>query len=119
MTTVVKTEGKHSSEFILSEGNGDISRENGVLASGQSVVDGQVMKKTANKLVKCGDGDSEEQVVGIIIGNHTVTADTPVVYIARDATVKGSALTYGTDTSEDTDAELVAGLADLNIIVRD
>jgi hypothetical protein len=44
MTTVVKTEGQHRGEFLVSEGNGHISREAAPVTSGQNLVDGRVVK---------------------------------------------------------------------------
>lgn len=98
----VKTEAKHAEEFLLREGNGDISREAGTVASGQTLVDGQAVMFSAGKLVAAAgahdtEGDTTEDIAGIICGNWDVDADTTgVPYIARLATVKDSAITYHT-----------------------
>jgi hypothetical protein len=50
----VKTEGRHAAEFVLSEGNGSISRDNIVILSGAGVVvPGTVLGK-----ISVGDGSS-------------------------------------------------------------
>lgn len=122
----VKTEGKHTEEFLLREGNGDISREKATLTNGQTVVDGQVVKLTASKLVAAtGAHDTagvstETTIVGIVCGNWTATADIPnVPYIARLATVKDSAMTYYTGGFDAVKkAAVIAVLAAKNIISR-
>lgn len=101
MTTPL-TEGKHKEEFLLSEGNGGISRESGTLASGQTLVDGQAVKDNGSgKLIAAAGthdtaGDSTETILGIVSGNWSVSADTTVPYIARLATVRTVAVTYHT-----------------------
>ena len=99
----VKNEGQRAGEFIVSEGNGAISREKGTLASGQNVVDGQAVKLSGGKLVAATgshhtDGSSDEAIAGLVIGSHNVMADTPVAYVARMAEVKASAIKLSTAT---------------------
>lgn len=123
---VTKTEGFHPAEFLLSEGAGSISRETALLTSGQSVLDGQVLKFTAGKLVAAvgthdSDGETTEDLAGVVVGNHVVSADTPVVYIARMAELKSSALklhtTVGGGAAAAT-ASIVAWLATKMLVRR-
>lgn len=95
----VKTEGQHAGEFLVSEGPGSISREEGTLKSGEVVIDGQVLALNAGKLV-ASDGGSGEDIVGIVIGAHDASdADKKhVPYIARLAEVKEDLVTAA-DTS--------------------
>jgi hypothetical protein len=103
----VLTEQQHAGEFLVSEGNGSISRESGTLLSGQVVIDGEVAILAAGKL-KAGTGASGEDVVGIFYGAHDATgADKPSVpYIARLAEVKEDLVTAedGTGNTVDWDA---------------
>ena len=114
MTTF--TEAQHKGEFLVSEGNGSISREVGVLLSGQVVIDGCVAIVAAGKL-KAGTGASGEDVVGIFYGAYDATgADLAgVVYIARLAEVKEDLVSAedGTGNTVDWDA-----LNALNIYAR-
>lgn len=122
----VKTEGKHTEEFLLREGNGDISRESILLLSGQTAVDGQAIKDNGSgkAIVAAGThntaGVSTETILGIICGNYTaVSADTRVAYIARLATVKDAVVTYhsgGADAAKK--AAVKAALKALLIIQR-
>lgn len=114
-----KTEGKHAGEFIISEANGELSRETITVASGQNLVDGQAFQLSSGKAV------AKDAVVntaglfvtplkGFIIGNHNRTSTGPdgaadevgVPYIARLAEVKAAALTLpsGKETLAKADA---------------
>jgi hypothetical protein len=109
MTTF--TQGARAAEFILSEANGNLSRENGV--AGETLPAGEVVKITANKLVSY---DGSGTVVGVVM--NACVLDDKVAYIARDAEVKSDLLssTEATDGVIDTDA--ITGLAALHVIVR-
>lgn len=97
-----KTEPQHKGEFLVSEGNGEISREVGVLTAGQKVGDGRLLSVVGGKLVVStghlnSGGASDEVFAGFAYGatDASVTGpggsvDTPVVYIARLAEVKTS-----------------------------
>jgi hypothetical protein len=128
MTT--KTEGRHAAEFILSEANGNRSRENGTVAQGQTLVAGEVVMLSAGKLVtQDGALDTGGELVtaseGIILDNVDTSsdgtnADTPAAYIKRDAEVNGNLVTFPPETTDTGErAATVASLASLGIIVRD
>jgi hypothetical protein len=112
----VKTEKQHTGEFLISEGEGTISREKGTLLSGQNLKDGTVLQLTTGKL-KGSEGASGEVIVGIIYGDHDATAGdlANVPYIARLAEVDAT-LVYAAEVSGATvnETELNA----LNIYLR-
>lgn len=124
---MAETETKHSAEFICSEGNGTISRESGTLASGETVEDGQMLKLDTGKLYAAegtfdSNGDSDETLVGFVIGNWDVSADTPVPYVARLAVLKESAVVLHTnsdsETIADSNAAIEAYLVTVDLILR-
>lgn len=101
---VVKTEGRHKGEFLMSRANGDLSMEVATLTSGQKVVDGQVLSVVGGKLVAAtghlaSSGLSDEVFGGIAFGNYDASAtganaDTSIVVVARLAEVKANALKF-------------------------
>lgn len=116
---VVKTEGQHQGEYLVSEGNGAISREAGTVASGQNLKDGDVLGGTPAALVKLTKttGIVAADIVGIAYGDWDATAGaiTGVPYIARLAEVD-RALIYGAVGANE--AQLVAALKAVTIIPR-
>lgn len=128
---VVKTETQHQGEFLLSEAPGTLSREAGVLSSGQVVVDGQVLKWSGTELIAAtgsidSDDASDEDVAGIAYGNYDASADgpkgavdTPIVYIARLAEVKLANVTlYTAAAAALKTAAMKAKLKTMNIVTR-
>lgn len=128
----VKTETQHQGEFLISEASGSRSREQGVLSSGQKVVDGQVLKWSGTELVEAvgtldSDDAATEDIAGIAFGAADASStgpngsvDTDIAYIARDAEVLASKVTYtesGTDTATKV-AALKVALAAKGIISR-
>lgn len=111
------TEGKHTAEFLLSEGNGFISRENIVLDStAAAMVPGTLLGKMANGNYKsyanansAGDADAAGGILYAAAPDLAVTQK--AVMIAHIAEVQGSMLT-GLDTAGR--ADLVA----LGIVIR-
>lgn len=127
----VKTETFHAEEFLLNEGNGGISREAATVASGQVLVDGQVVKDNGSGKMIAAAGnhdsgnDSTETILGVVCGNWDSSASGTnadilgVPYIARLATVKDVALTYHTGGADANKKAAVKGaLKDLYIIQR-
>jgi len=112
----VLTEATHAGEFLLSEGNGRISRESVTVASGQNLVAGTVIGTiTASGKVAAYDNtavDGTATATGILWDAVNATAaDRPGAAIVRLAEVNGALLTGN-------DAAGTADLAALNIIVR-
>lgn len=127
----VKTETFHAEEFLLREGNGDISREAATVASGQVLVDGQVVKDNGSGKMIAAAGnhdsgdDSTEAILGVVIGNWDSSATGTnadilgVPYIARMATVKDMAITYHTGGADALKKAAVKGkLKEMLIIQR-
>lgn len=110
-------EGKHTAEFLLSEGNGSISREVGILAANVAAIpSGTVLGRVTatSKLVPYSNAaaDGSQAAVGVLYANAAISAtDQDVTYIARSAEVTGVELTGA-------DAAAVTDLAALGIVVR-
>lgn len=124
---VTYTEAAHTAEFILSEANGQRSREAGTLASGQDLAAGTVLQDNgAGKMIAFdGDlntaGDLVDQAAGILLAATDATdGDKDIAYIARDAEVNLKLLTYPAEsTAGGEEADTIASLALLGIIARD
>ena len=124
---VIKTEGQHAGEFIVSEGNGSISREAGTLLTDADMyVDGTVLvDDAAGKLARLtGDAGAlgtGVEIAGILIGNWDASAGdiAGVPYLARLAEVNDAELTYPEESTAGGEKDAaVAALATLNIITR-
>ena len=112
------TEGKHTAEFLLSEGNGSISREQGVLRSESGALAAGTLLGRVWETGELSAYDSSHDpegvaiVVGVLYANAAdSTADQKVTYIARYAEVIGSELTG-------LDAPGLSQMAGLGIVVR-
>lgn len=120
MTTF--TEAAHAAEFILSESNGHRSREEREIATGITLVAGQVFQLTAGKATTfTGTVDSNgalvTQAAGIAI--YPGTAGEKIATLERDAEVNINCLTYPAETtSGDEEANTIASLKLLGIITR-
>ncbi len=125
----VKTEARHTAEFILSEGNGGISRDNGTVLKGQKLAAGEVVQLSAGKLIAHDGlldtaGDAITPAEGIVIEpiDASVTgkdADVPAAYIARMAEVNNNLLAYPLETTAGGEKAAVnASLAVKLIIAR-
>lgn len=110
-------ESTRAGEFLIAEGNGSISREKVVVASGEgALVPGTVLGKvTASGKYAAYDNaaaDGTETAAGILYAAVDATsADADAVVIVRHAEVDGSLLTGN-------DANGTADLAAIQIIVR-
>lgn len=110
-------EGKHTAEFLLSEGNGSISREVGELAANVAAIPaGTVLGKVTatGRLVPYTNAasDGSQTAVGVLYANAAISAaPRDVTYIARSAEVTGVELTGA-------DAAALTDLAALGIVVR-
>ena len=114
MTTL--TEGRHAGEFIISEGNGWISREGVTIVTGQNLAAGTVLGKitASGKYAAYSNAasDGTEVAAGILFEAVNATGgDKKGVMIARHAEVNGDELTGN-------DANGTADLKALAIIVR-
>lgn len=124
MTTVF-SEGRHSGEFLLTEGNGQISREVGVIASGSGIIaPGTVLGKitASGKYVASpatGADGSQTAVAVALYGCDATSADQKVAIVARDSEVKAEALVFQSTVNDSTKkAAKATQLAAVGIIVR-
>ena len=123
MTVLVET--RHPGEFILSEANGQRSREAIIIASGAGVIAaGTVLGKvtaTAKYIASAiGATDGSETPAAVAIyGADATSADVTVSAIVRDAEVNGNCLTYHADRDQAAEkAAANAALTTLGVIVR-
>jgi hypothetical protein len=131
MTVLI--ENQTAGEFLVSEGNGAISRESGTLLSGQLVADGTVLVLAASKLRAAveADFDTDGTIVGfagIVVGRYDASATGTnadiknVPYIARLAEVNDELVVYpeiGTDTEDaDRKTAVLAAMTAVMIIAR-
>jgi hypothetical protein len=91
---------RHPGEFILTEQQGHLSRENAIIASGNGpIVPGQVLGKiTASgkyNIYKPAAVDGSQTAAAIAIyGGDSTSADLPVSIIARLAEINGNTLVW-------------------------
>ncbi len=121
-----KTETRHAAEFILSEANGQRSRESGTVVSGQDLAAGAVVEVSGGKLTafttdELTDGSLITEAEGIIIDAADASAADVkgVAYIARDAEVNINLLAFPAETTTGGEkAHVIASLGKLGIIAR-
>jgi len=121
MTTLTET--THAGGFIMSEANGQRSRDTVTVLSGQDLEAGAVLgKKTSGgKYVAYNSnaGTGEETAVAILIAKCDATGgDTKAAVIARDAEVNGDELLYQTTSPAQDTAGAATDLASVGIVVR-
>lgn len=123
MTVLV--EGRHPGEFIMTEANGQRSRENITVASGAGIIaPGTVLGKitASGKYISSAIGalDGSEIAAAIAIyGADASTQDVAISAIVRDAEVNGIILTWHADRDQPAEkASAIADLAARGIIVR-
>lgn len=110
-----KTEGVHNAEFLLSEGNGQISRELILIAAGAGIVAAGTMLTAANAPITTNYGDAAKIVYGTV---DATAADAEAAAIARHAEVHGELLNWPTAASDDDKVAASTALAAQGIIVR-
>jgi hypothetical protein len=123
MTVLVET--RHPGEFILSEANGQRSREAITIASGAGIIAaGTVLGKvTASgkyiaSAVGATDGSEVPSAIAIY-GADASASDVTVSAIIRDAEVNGKCLTYHADRDQPVEKTAAnVALATLGVIVR-
>ena len=123
----VLTEKAHTAEFILSEANGQRSREADTVVSGQNLGVGEVVQKdgdgklTAFVDVQNSDGSQVDEAAGILIYAADATAADVkgVAYIDGDAEVNDNLLIFPTETTTGGEKALtIVSLGLLGIKVR-
>jgi hypothetical protein len=123
MTTYL--EGRHPGEFLMTEANGQRSRQAITIASGSGILaPGTVLglitasgKYTASAV---GAVDGSQVAVAVsLYGCDASQADAQVSAILRDAEVNGASLTYHADRDQAAEKQAAnADLAAVGIIVR-
>lgn len=114
------TEGRHSGEFLLSTGNGNISFDNATLAEG-NLAAGTVLGIVDGDYVALDPGSSgdDAEAVAILLSKTDATDDPkPCAVVARQAEVIGAALVWPEGISDPDKATAIAELAAKGIIVR-
>jgi hypothetical protein len=121
----VLTETRHAGEFVLSEGNGNISRDSITIVSGAGVVRaGTVLGKitASGKYTPSPATGADGSQVAVAVNIYEVdatSADVAVAAIMRDAEVNVNTLTYAASVDDNTKkAAKATQLAAVNIIVR-
>lgn len=119
------SEARHAGEFIMSEGNGHISREVVTVVSGAgALAAGTVLAKvTASGKYKASTAtgsDGGQTAVAVLFAPVDATsADVSAVVIARDAEINGNLLAYDSSVDDATKkAAKATQLAAVGIIVR-
>jgi hypothetical protein len=123
MTVLI--EGLHPGAFLMSEANGQRSRENIILGSGAGIIaPGTVLGKvTASgkyiaSAVGAADGSETPAAVNIY-GADASASDAAVSAIVRDAEVNGHCLVYHADRDQPAEKDAAnSALGALGIIVR-
>lgn len=123
MTTL--TEGRHAGEFIVSEANGDRSRNQATLVSGQDLAAGAVLglitasgKYTAHDPVTPATDGSEVARAILLAPTDASGGDQRCVVVDLDAEVDGGALTWHATISGPQKAAGIAALLTHGIKVR-
>ncbi len=115
-------EGKHTGEFIVSESNGNRSRETVILAIGENLsagtVLGQVTTSKKYKRHNPGASDGTQKAVAILYDNVNATQDTKAVIVARDSEVAKAKLVYSDGADESAKTKALDELSKNGIIGR-
>lgn len=119
--SILKTEGYHTLEFLLSEAEGNRSRDvhTVTIAGGVGLPSGTVLGKitATGKLIKYVDtaSDGSQTAVGVLYNElPAVNGDYQATVFKRDAEVIGTVLNGGAGVDANGKADLLA----LGIIVR-
>lgn len=119
-----ETMGARTLEFLLSEGNGNYSREAVTILSGQNLAAGTVLGKiTASgkyKAATATGSDGGENAVAVLVAAVDASGgDLPGVAIVRAAEVKEDYLVFGATIDDGTkEAAAIAQLKAVGIIAR-
>lgn len=124
MTTL--TEGAHKAEYMVSEANGDLSRERILLKSGQVYKACSVLAKFTSggdtgkyTVLNPAASDGSQTAAAILYGSVDATsADAPGVAHVRQCEVNGKIIIFPTGISSPNKANAIAALAAASIIVR-
>lgn len=121
MTT--QNETTHAGDFILSEANGNRSRDNATLISGQDLQAGAVIGKITSggkwTAYDPSASDGSQTNLGILLSAIDASGgDTACVVIARDCEVNGDQLIYKDVSPAPVPATVATALLLTGIVVR-
>ncbi len=117
------TESVHTGEFLVSEGNNTLSREQIELAANLTLFSGTVLgKNTATDVYRPLDVDASDgsQMAAGLLYNNTTTGATggEAVLIARSAEVDQSLLIWADAITDEQQATAIGELAAMDILLR-
>lgn len=117
------TQKPRTGDFILSEANGTLSRENAILAAGKALDAGAVLGQVTatEKYVEwspAAEDGSETAAAILYAATDASDADAACVVIARQAEVKADALLWPTAATEPQKAAAITALAAREILSR-
>jgi hypothetical protein len=127
MTTTFFQEGRNVSEFVLTEEEGYLSRDNVIIGASQTIVPGQILgqltggdKSAAALLAVANPPTGAEAPMGIALypAMTGVGETMEIAVISRLAEVNGLRLVYFTGATTNQQEAINALLAARNIIVR-
>jgi len=119
----VLTEGPHKGEFVVSEGNGSISREVVTILNGRTLKPGTVLGKvtTSGKyrdLDPAGSDGSEVAAAILYDAADASAGDVKAVAIVRLAEVNAAEITWPDGITDNQKQTALGQLASANIIAR-
>ena len=119
----VMTEGQHTGEFIVSEGNGSISRETVIILNGRTLEPGTVLGRvtTSGKYREIDPVATSGAEVAVAVLFDAVDAsdgDAPGVVITRLAEVHGGEVVWPSGITDPQKQTAIGQLAVTTIIVR-
>ncbi|WP_419831770.1 head decoration protein [Endozoicomonas atrinae] len=119
----MKTEGMHTGEFLVSEGNNSISREQVTFGANLDMEPGTVVAKVTatgvyRPLAPAADDGSQVAAGVLFAGKVTDASGGEGVIIARLAEVVDSLLIWPAGITDEEQAAAVGELAGLDIITR-
>lgn len=116
----VKTETRRTGDFLLSEANGTLSRENATIALGTLVpgtVLGQITASGKYVILAPGASDGSQTAAGVLYG-HADGTDVPGVVIKRLAEVRADMLVFPAGISAPNKTAALAALAGAHVVAR-
>jgi hypothetical protein len=116
----VKTETRRPGDFVLSEANGSLSRENAVIALGTHVpgtVLGQVTASGKYVALNTAASDGSQTAAAVLYG-HADGTDIPAVVYKRLAEVRADLLVWPAGISGPNKTAALAALAAAHIVAR-
>jgi len=116
-------EGRHTAEFLVSEANGNRSRDVVTIANGAAyepgTVLGQVTASGKYKPHAAGASDGTQNAAAVLYDAADASeGDADAVIIARDAEVALGAISFASGISQANKATAIAALADNGIVAR-